>query len=122
MDVPRGGPSAPQPDGLAAVIRRVRPSDVVALTDLLIGAVRSAGECDWSVRAGTLDWDVETTIEHVAASMGKYTLYLASAASRSIPLRLNRMDDEVTHEDWLAGLAAAELTGAPGSGGPGPGT
>lgn len=77
-----------------------------ALTNLLVDALRPTAGRDWHVRAGSLDWDVERTVEHVVASLGKYTLYLASRASRYIPLQLDRMAVDVTHDDWLAGLAA----------------
>jgi hypothetical protein len=79
---------------------------VVHLSDLLVDAVRSAPERDWHVRAGSLEWTVEETVKHVAASLGKYTLYLGSRVARYIPMRLEGMAVEVTQEDWLAGLAA----------------
>jgi hypothetical protein len=87
-------------------MRGVQPGDVVALSELLVGAVRSGEPRDWRVQAGTLEWDVETTLAHVATSLGKYAIYVASGVSRYIPLRLQKMAVEVTHEDWLQTLAA----------------
>ncbi|HEY7200640.1 MAG TPA: hypothetical protein VIC57_10530 [Candidatus Dormibacteraeota bacterium] len=86
--------------------REVEPADLSVVSDLLAGGVRRALGRDWSVRAGALDWSVESTLEHVIASLGKYALYLGSRATRYIPLRLDRMAGEVTQEDWLAALEA----------------
>jgi hypothetical protein len=86
--------------------RPLRATDVIELSDLLADAIRGAPERDWSVRAGDLEWDVMRTIEHLAGSLGKYALYLASGTTRYVPLALTRMTGEVTREDWLHGLAA----------------
>ena len=79
---------------------------MIDLSDRLVAEMRDAPVRDWTGRAGDLEWSVERTLEHVAGSLGKYTLYLASRASRYVPLRLNRMVGEVTREDWLQGLTA----------------
>src|SRR5215469_14590027 len=79
---------------------------VVELADILAAAVQPAAGGDWSVPAGKLEWSVERTFEHLVSSLGKYTLYVGSQATRYIPLRLSRMSGEITHEDWLAALPA----------------
>src|SRR5687767_11106348 len=43
---------------------------------------------DWSVLAGQLEWNVEYTIEHIAATLSKYTLYLASRSKEFIAVRI----------------------------------
>ena len=47
-----------------------------------LGPVASA---DWTARAGSLDWDCRTTIEHVAHAMDRYALYLAGAVNKRLP-------------------------------------
>ncbi|MBO0837815.1 MAG: hypothetical protein J2P28_20195, partial [Actinobacteria bacterium] len=81
-------------------------ADVVELTSLLVDSVRSTPERGWDARAGVLDWDIQETLEHLTASLAKYTLYLAGRASRYIPLALHRMTGEATREDWLHALTA----------------
>ena len=88
------------------MVRGVEAADVVELTSLLVDSVRSAPERGWDARAGALEWDVQETLEHVAASLAKYTLYLASRASRYVPLSMRRMTGEATREDWLHALTA----------------
>ena len=84
----------------------VEAADVVALSSLLVDSLRSAPERGWEVRAGALEWDVQETLEHVTVSLAKYTLYLASRASRYVPLAMRRMTGEATREDWLHALMA----------------
>jgi hypothetical protein len=43
-------------------------------------------DADWSVRAGTLEWSVDRTVEHMVGACAKYTLYLASGSKRYIAL------------------------------------
>jgi hypothetical protein len=86
--------------------RPVEPRDVSDLCKRLAAAMRPAVGVDWDVRAGSLTWSVEETLEHLVASLGKYTLYVGSRASRYLPLRLVRMAGPVTRDDWLAGLPA----------------
>jgi hypothetical protein len=88
------------------VVGEVEAADVVELSSLLVDSVRSAPERGWDTRAGALEWNVQETLEHVAASLAKYTLYLASRASRYIPFALRGMTGETTREDWLHALTA----------------
>jgi len=88
------------------VVRGVEAADVVELTSRLVDSVRSAPERGWDARAGALEWDVQHTLEHVAASLAKYTLYLASGASRYVPMAMRGMAGEATREDWLHALTA----------------
>ena len=81
-----------RPDDRSLQLIRVprTTTDVIELSDLLVGAVRGAPERDWSVRAGDLEWGVARTMEHLIGSLGKYALYLASGTSRYVPLAMSR--------------------------------
>ena len=66
------------------------PDDVVAAAATAQAALRPVIGRDWSVRAGTLDWDVEQTITHMIGATAKYTLYLASRCEHFIGLSVTR--------------------------------
>lgn len=57
-------------------------------TAFVASALEPAVGRDWSVHAGQLEWSVECTLEHIAAALSKYTLYLASRSSESIAVRV----------------------------------
>jgi hypothetical protein len=93
------------------------PADVVAAAAVVEAALRPIVGRDWSVRAGSLDWDVERTITHMIGAPAKYTLYLASRSQHFIGLSVTRWPDATNEEviDSLVpvatGLAAvAEVT------------
>lgn len=67
----------------------MQPSDLLAATDYTVGALRPAADRDWTVLAGSLEWDCAFTVAHVAGALTKYTLYLAAATTRWSPLVTN---------------------------------
>jgi hypothetical protein len=83
-------------------------------------ALRPVVDRDWSVRAGTLDWEVERTITHMIGATAKYTLYLASRCEHFIALTVTRWPD-ATNEELIdsvvpvaTGLAAVAAVTPPG--------
>lgn len=71
----------------------LEPTDVIRAADAVTRALADAVEADWSVRAGSLDWDVRTTITHAAGASVKYALCLSAQARRPIALRSNAYPD-----------------------------
>ncbi len=96
------------------------PDDVVAAAETAQAALRPVIGRDWSVRAGTLDWDVGQTITHMIGATAKYTLYLASRCEHFIGLSVTRWPDATNEEviDSLVpvatGLAAVAAVTPPG--------
>ena len=96
------------------------PQDVVAAATAAAEALRPAAGRDWSVRAGTLDWDVGRTVTHMAGAAAKYTLYLASRCEHFIALSVTRWPDATNAEvigslvPAAAGLAAVAAVTPPG--------
>jgi hypothetical protein len=96
------------------------PDDVVVAAAAAGAALRPVAGRDWSVRAGTLDWDVELTITHMIGATAKYTLYLASRCEHFIALSVTRWPDATNEEviDSLVpvatGLAAVAAVTPPG--------
>jgi hypothetical protein len=74
------------------------PDDVVAAAATAEAALRPVAGRDWSVRAGTLSWDVEQTITHMIGATAKYTLYLASRCGHFIGLSMTRWPDATNKE------------------------
>ena len=74
------------------------PDDVVAAAATAEAALRPVAGRDWSVRAGTLAWDVEQTITHMIGATAKYTLYLASRCGHFIGLSVTRWPDATNKE------------------------
>lgn len=98
----------------------LEPDDVVLAAAVAEAALRPVASRDWSVRAGTLDWDVERTITHMIGATAKYTLYLASRCEHFIALAITRFPD-ATNEEVIdavvpvaTGLAAVAAVTPPG--------
>lgn len=96
------------------------PDDVVAAASVVEATLRPVIGRDWSVMAGTLDWDVERTITHMIGAPAKYTLYLASRCEHFIGLAVTRWPD-ATNEEVIdsivpvaTGLAAVAAVTPPG--------
>jgi hypothetical protein len=96
------------------------PEDAVAAATAAEAALRPAAGLDWSVRAGTLDWDVKRTVSHMVGATAKYTLYLASRCEHFIGLSVTRWPDATNAEvidsivPVAAGLAAVAIVTPPG--------
>ena len=80
------------------MLKTLTPADVVAAAETAAAALRPAVRRDWSVRAGTLEWDVEKTVEHMLGAPAKYTLYLASRCEHFIALAMARWPDSTREE------------------------
>jgi uncharacterized protein (TIGR03083 family) len=83
----------------------VRPEDVVVAADVIGEVLYPVSDLDWSVRAGSLDWDVTTTVAHMAGAVAKYALCLSSATTRFIALRLMRYPG-ATNDDLVAAVTS----------------
>jgi hypothetical protein len=77
-----------------------------ASDDLLIAA-RAAREAldpladaDWSTRAGDLEWDAWTTLDHITRALMSYTAHLVTRATRRLPTA-HRHESELTPADLL---------------------
>lgn len=55
-------------------------------------------DADWSVRAGALEWSVETTVVHIIGALAKESLYLASRANRFIAVGMMKFRDATPTE------------------------
>ena len=84
----------------------MRPADLLASTEFVLGALRPVADRDWSVRAGTLEWDVASTVTHVAGHLTKSTTYLASASTTWSPL-VTSADPRATNDHLLDGVEGA---------------
>jgi uncharacterized protein (TIGR03083 family) len=76
---------------------------LLAATEFAVRTLRGVADRDWSVRAGSLDWDVSFTVAHVAGAITKYTTYLAATATRWSPLIVSR-DPRATNDQLLDGV------------------
>jgi hypothetical protein len=83
--------------------------DVANTTEFVATALEPAIGRDWSVPAGQLEWSIEYTLEHIAAALSKYTLYLASRSSESIAVRIVSRPDASQEErlDAIVSLGGA---------------
>lgn len=86
----------------------MRPADLLAATEFALGALRPVTDRDWSVRAGSLEWDVAYTVAHVAGSMAKATTYLASATTMWSPL-VTTGHPKATNDQLLDGVEVSAL-------------
>ena len=89
----------------AAPFGVLRPDDVVTAAEAAAAALGSSTARDWTVPAGTLEWDVRTTLAHAAGATAKYALCLASGTSRFIALRSEQYAD-ATNDDLLHALVS----------------
>ena len=78
--------------------RRVRPDHVVHAAQLAAAALAPHDGADWSVRAGDLERDVETTVGHFLGALVKETLYLASRSTRFIAITPGKFRDATQTE------------------------
>ena len=64
----------------------MRPEQLIEAADHTTTWLERHVDADWSVRAGSLDWEVRTTVAHIAGGITKHVTYLASRATRWSPL------------------------------------
>jgi hypothetical protein len=86
--------------------RRVQPGHVVQAAELAAAALLPHAGADWSVRAGDLDWDVETTVVHLVGALAKETLYLAARSTRFIAINPTAFRD-ATPADLVGSIVPA---------------
>lgn len=86
--------------------RRVRPDDVLRAADVAGSALQPHVGADWSVRAGGLEWSVETTVVHFIGALAKESLYLASRATRFIAVGMVKFRD-ATPSELVGSIAPA---------------
>jgi len=77
---------------------RPESRDLVDVAATVAHALSPFVDADWSVRAGSLEWDVERTVSHMIGACAKYTLYLASHSHTFIALTWSRFDDATQAE------------------------
>jgi len=84
------------------------------------GVLREQVDDDWTRPAGSLEWDIRSTVEHVASGIAKYSLYLSSRVSRFVALRSVAFA-EATNDDLLWALHSVSLSLAETAAGAPPG-
>lgn len=84
-------------------VEAMRPAHLRRVAELCADALTPWVDSDWSVAAGSLEWDVERTIAHMVGATAKYTLYLASGCRHFIPLTCSRFDD-ATHAELVESI------------------
>ena len=84
----------------AMASRPICPGDAVTVAVLVAEMLRRGADADWSVKAGSLEWDVERTVVHILGSLAKHTLYLASRTSRYIAWSVQKFPG-ATHADLI---------------------
>lgn len=92
----------------------VTPEALERTAEVVVTALRPAIGRDWSRRAGTLEWSVETTIAHMAGGMAKHLVYLMSGSPRFIAVAPRAWPDATQDEllDAIVGCAAAMANAA----------
>jgi len=86
--------------------RRVRPDDVLRAAAVAESALQPHVGADWSVRAGGLEWSVETTVVHIIGALAKESLYLASRSTRFIAVGMGKFRD-ATPAELVGSIAPA---------------
>ena len=87
------------------MIPSVRPEDVVQAACFVSDLLVNETDKDWTVPAGTLEWDVRHTLVHVANALAKYSLSLSSRTARAIVLSSQAYPD-ANNIDLLHALSA----------------
>lgn len=92
----------------------VTPDTLERAADVVAAALRRGVGRDWSRRAGTLEWTVETTIAHMAAGMAKHLIYLMSRSPRFIAVATRGWPGATQEEmlDAILGCASAMANAA----------
>jgi hypothetical protein len=79
---------------------------VLHAAELAAAALAPHDGADWSVRAGDLEWDVETTVAHFIGALVKETLYLASRSTQFIAITPGKFRD-ATHAELVRSIVPA---------------
>ena len=78
-------------------------SDFLAVAECALDALRATTDRDWTVRAGSLDWDVTFTLGHTAHGVTKWAMYLPAGATKWSPLVVSS-NPTATNDQLLDGL------------------
>jgi uncharacterized protein (TIGR03083 family) len=102
------------------VTTQISPSDMLQAAEHVNAVLRDKVDDDWTRPAGSLDWDVRSTVEHMASGISKYALYLSSRANRFVALRA-AAPAEATSDDLRWALHSVSLSLAQTASGAAPG-
>jgi hypothetical protein len=78
---------------------RLDPGDLRWAARACAEALAPALDRDWRVRAGDLDWDAYTTLDHVVGALGYYAVNLAMRATVEVPFVTRSLTDELISAD-----------------------
>ena len=81
------------------------PEDVIAAAEAAYNTLVSVVDHDWSVKAGTLEWDCRQTLDHISSALTFYYSSLAIAATERMR-RPQTVSEELTVADLLFMLKA----------------
>jgi hypothetical protein len=101
--------------------RAVAADDLVGALDAVRGCLGPVVDRSWAAPAGSLRWDVATTVTHMAAACGRYALSLASLTVRPLALRTERQPGSTptelvdTLEATVRALSAVVAAAPPGA-------
>lgn len=89
----------------------VTPADVRLAMAHCVTTLGPHADDDWSVPAGTLEWDCRTTLTHIAHAVDRYGLYLAGQWQERLPFQLAQYPEcSVAQLLRIAELRAAALS------------
>jgi hypothetical protein len=78
---------------------RLEPDDLRWAARACAEALAPALDRDWRVRAGELDWDAYTTLDHVVGAMGFYAVNLAMRATVEVPFVTRSLASDLISAD-----------------------
>jgi len=78
---------------------RLEPDDLRWAARTCADALAPALDRDWRVRAGDLEWDAYTTLDHVVGALGYYAVNLAMRATVEVPFVTRSLTDELISAD-----------------------
>jgi hypothetical protein len=81
------------------------PADLEEVSEICLGELRAVVDRSWTVPTGRLDWDVRTTVAHIADSLGFYCLHLAAESPQRLPFDLTCHRD-ATNKELIAVVEA----------------
>ena len=64
---------------------RIEPDDLRSAAQACADALAPALDRDWRIRAGDLEWDTYTTLDHLVEAMGYYGIQLATRSTADVP-------------------------------------
>ena len=86
---------------MATASQELSPDDLLTAVAAVQGALRPVINRDWSVAAGTLDWDCRQTIDHMVSGSVFYSGQVSNLATARLPV-IRRGDAESSVEELVA--------------------